>query len=111
MYKVFNSITEKENAVVLKKVNLEDFITEVRNSELEIKSLSDEAIKALFDFIEEIKNDYILDLDLLNSEVKELVDYKQILEYYPTKKDEIYEDGIVIELHNGNILFIQKPNI
>jgi len=105
---------EKETSniiVILKQLSLNDFITEIRNSDLEIKNLSDEAIEALFDFIQDLKNDYnldfILDLGFLNQKVREFVDYKQILENYPSI-DEIYKVGIVIELHNGNILFIKK---
>lgn len=90
----------------------EDFITEVRNSELEIKNLSDEAVKALFDFIQDLKNDYnldfILDLGFLNQKVREFFNYQQILKDYGLGINEIYKNGIVIELHNGNILFIKK---
>lgn len=118
MYKEITSFgvdEEKETSniiVILKQLSLNDFITEIRNSDLEIKNLSDEAVEALFDFIQDLKNDYnldfILDLGFLNQKVREFFNYQQILKDYGLGINEIYKNGIVIELHNGNILFIKK---
>lgn len=113
MYKkVFDPDIKDEDIVLLKEISLDEFKFIIKHSNLEIKNLTDEAIEALFDFIQDLKNDYnldfILDLGFLNQKVREFVDYKQILENYPSIKDEIYKVGIVIELHNGNILFIKK---
>ncbi len=121
MYKEITSFgvdEEKENSsiiVILKQLSLNDFITEIRNSDLEIKNLSDEAVEALYWFFEEIKNvfnlNFLFDLKYLNLKVREFKSYEEIKEKCNLSFEDLYNYSFVIELENGNILSIKKFRI